>query len=215
MEVESCLPPPKIRLDNQLRAYSLRLLKLGKNHIVNKELTLISHERLNNPRLKPTQLEVIKKALITLDPLNNLEKIKPFYFPPWKSNNLKVIISNKDKEEATKEHQDLIHNTSSILAYSDASYSLNKGGIGVGLAILKGNSLIYSKNWNLGPKQLVYNGKLIGIVKAIDYISLNTKPGASYKIFSDNKAALQRLKSLNDNPGQQNLRKILKRVDRI
>ena len=43
--------------------------------------------------------------------------------------------------------------------------------------------LIYSRSWNLGPKQLVYNGELEGLVKATEVLSTIANSGASIKVF--------------------------------
>ena len=214
LEVEACLAPPSVRLNTTTRNYALRTLKLGPNHPTNKELQQISNESLNNPRLKPTQLETIKGSLLKLDPLNNLEDIQPFYHPPWASNPLIITISNKNKEYTTKDHLELLEtiqilDPETLLAYSDASFIPDKEGLGVGLAIYKNQKLIYSKSWNIGPKQLVYNGELEGLVKATEVLSTLAYQGANMKVFSDNKAGLFRLKSLNDNPGQLALLQIL------
>ena len=85
----------------------------------------------------------------------------------------------------------------------------DKDGLGVGLAIYKNQELIYSKSWNLGPKQLVYNGELEGLVKATEVLSTIAYLGASIKVFSDNKAGLFRLRNLNDNLGQLALLQVL------
>ena len=79
----------------------------------------------------------------------------------------------------------------------------------MGLAIYKNQELIYSRSWNLGPKQLVYNGELEGLVKATEVLSTIAYSGASIKVFSDNKAGLFRLRNLNDNPGQLALLQVL------
>ena len=214
LEVEACLAPPLVRLNTTTRNYALRTLKLGPNHPTNKELEQISNESLNNPRLKPTQLENIKGSLLKLDPLDNIEEIQPFYHPPWTGNPLTITISNKDKEAATKDHLQLLEtlqilDPETILAYSDASFMPDKDGLGVGLAIYKNQELIYSRSWNLGPKQLVYNGELEGLVKATEALSTIAYSGASIKVFSDNKAGLFRLRNLNDNPGQLALLQVL------
>ncbi|RAL60377.1 hypothetical protein DID88_000153 [Monilinia fructigena] len=55
---------------------------------------------------------------------------------------------------------------------------------------------------NIGPNQLVYNGELCGVTKAIEYASSIACSGQKFKIYSDNQAGLYRLKTPSDHPGQ-------------
>ena len=45
MEVEAGLLPPRVRLDLSNRKYALRLLKLAKSYLVNKELAKLKRVR--------------------------------------------------------------------------------------------------------------------------------------------------------------------------
>lgn len=69
---------------------------------------------------------------------------------------------------------------------------------------------IYSQTGNLGVSELVYNSELEAITRAIEYASSIAKEGESFNIFSDNQAAILRLKTPLDNLGQnQQIRAIL------
>jgi hypothetical protein len=60
----------------------------------------------------------------------------------------------------------------------------------------------YSHGSQQRPSQLVYNGELEGVTRAIEYTSKTAKQNESIRIFSDNQAGLRRLKTPSDNPGQ-------------
>jgi hypothetical protein len=62
--------------------------------------------------------------------------------------------------------------------------------------------ILAEKLSNLGQEQLVYNGELEGIILAIEYISQIAEKDKHYRVYSDNQAGLQRLKTPSDNPGQ-------------
>jgi hypothetical protein len=65
MEVESILVPPKIRLNSNIRQYALRLIKLSKNHPINKELenNRRIHQDLNRPLKSILQLSRIYDSI--------------------------------------------------------------------------------------------------------------------------------------------------------
>lgn len=63
-------------------------------------------------------------------------------------------------------------------------------------------NITYQEMYNLGKRDLVYNGELMGVTKAIEHASSIAEPGHHFKIYSDNQAGLLRLKTPSDNPGQ-------------
>ena len=65
-----------------------------------------------------------------------------------------------------------------------------------------GNKLKYQKSANIGSSQLVYNGELEGITLAAEYASKIARPNQEIAIYADNQAALLRLKTPSDRPGQ-------------
>lgn len=80
-------------------------------------------------------------------------------------------------------------------------------GIGVGVVVYEigGNQdprVSLQQTSNLGDQQLVYNGELEGTTQAIEYLSEISKSGQIYTVYSDNQAALYRLRTPSDNPGQ-------------
>ena len=64
-----------------------------------------------------------------------------------------------------------------------------------------GSSL--SLRQNIGKNQLVYNGELEGIVLAMEKARTIATPGQPIRIFADNQAAIYRLQTPSDRPGQQ------------
>src|ERR1700727_350455 len=78
-------------------------------------------------------------------------------------------------------------------------------GIGVGLItkdFANDGQTTYTNMTNLGTEQLVYNGELEGVTKAIEYASESARPGQIIQVYSDNQAGLLRLKTPSDNPGK-------------
>ena len=55
---------------------------------------------------------------------------------------------------------------------------------------------------NLGPNQLVYNGELEGIAIGLELATTLATPGQEVRAFADNQAALYRLATPSDRPGQ-------------
>ncbi|KAF1984488.1 hypothetical protein K402DRAFT_434830, partial [Aulographum hederae CBS 113979] len=93
-----------------------------------------------------------------------------------------------------------------LALYSDAS-SVPKGtGIGVGLVgfDLAGATpvKIYAEMSNIGKGQIVYNGEIEGIARALEYGAQVAKPGQQIIAFSDNQAGLLRMKTQSTDPGQ-------------
>jgi hypothetical protein len=79
-------------------------------------------------------------------------------------------------------------------------------GIGVGVVVYDyldwDKTKVYQENLNIGPSQLVYNGELEGVTRAIEHTSKTAKQNESIRIFSDNQVGLRRLKTPSDNLGQ-------------
>lgn len=198
MEAEAGLLPPRVRLDTSIRQYTTRALKLAPNHPVNLELA-----KVLRPSLKPTQLERIKYSIANLADLESLEAIEYFKYPPWSESPIKVEISELPKEEATIQHlASLARASLATTIYSDASYTPEGIGVGVGLVATTNGKNIYKGITSLGSSQLVYNGELEGVAQAFEYASLIALPGQQIKVYSDNQAGLLRLKALSDDPGQ-------------
>ena len=79
MEVEAALPPPKVRLNTNLRQYAFRMLKLSPKHPVNSEITkyqeLQEDEELAARYAKPIQIERIYTSIEGLVETSTLEPI--------------------------------------------------------------------------------------------------------------------------------------------
>ena len=87
MEVEAALPPPKVRLNTNLRQYAFRMLKLSPKHPVNSEITkyreLQEDEELAARYAKPIQIERIYTSIEGLVDTSTLEPIQHFKYAPW------------------------------------------------------------------------------------------------------------------------------------
>jgi ribonuclease HI len=216
MEVEAALLPPKVRLNTTIRKYAYRALLLPKNHPVYQALypspTDSMDDLFSSPRkpktLAKSQIERIQCSIEGLAGIESLEPIQHYRFSPWQRDTpYQVEITSLNKDEAAKAHLEQLQLSSSSFAlYSDGSYTPNSEnkGVGTGLAILGENgSLVSYQKKNLGPSQLVYNAELEGITLAIEEASSLARPGDNFEVFSDNQAALLRLKTPSDAPGQQ------------
>ncbi|KHJ32784.1 hypothetical protein EV44_g3492 [Erysiphe necator] len=110
------------------------------------------------------------------------------------------------KEIVAAHHQEEFYNTNwetTTFIYTDASYMEDSKGVGVSVVATDQRGTIMEKlAINTGDGNLVYNGELEGITQGIEYGSLQARPGHSFRIFSDNQAALHRLAKLSDLPGQ-------------
>jgi ribonuclease HI len=214
MEVEAALPPPEIRLNSNVCQYAFRALKLASTHPIQQELGHIPDANNRTTRssrvytkLPLTQLERIHNSIQGLVDLDCLEAIQHFKYAPWnRVTPYSVEISSLAKDKAASLHNSNLAQESNVYTiYTDASAIPNDSstGIGVGLVVYSNTTeQVFQSRTNLGPDQLVYNGELEGITQAAEYASHIAQPGQEFRIYSDNQAALHRLKTPSDNPGQ-------------
>jgi hypothetical protein len=111
--------------------------------------------------------------------------------------------------------QSRIEDNNFIAVYSDASKVPDGEGIGINLVAYNTAQEIHSEKTNIGESQLVYNGELEGIAKAFEYAATAARKDQEIHIYADNQAAIYRLQSLSDNPGQQWLLRCIKAAKRI
>lgn len=225
-ELEAALPPPHIRLNHASRRYIHRALQLSSKHPIRHEVGRAITEADEIVEL----VEALPKADTTISSLVNsiyplfdfesLERIRPFYFPPWEREvPFSVEISKLPKEDEAKAHLQYLQsicNSRNTSIYTDGSQTLEGRGVGFGFAVYTHIRdhipliPIHSKRGNIGDSELVYNGELEAVTQAIEYASSIAKEGESYTVYTDNQAALLRLKTPSDNPGQsQQIRAIL------
>ena len=124
-----------------------------------------------------------------------------------------MAISGQSKEEEKLIHNQILDNygKNHFIYYSDASCSPESLGIGISLAgydqikqtILKEYYTI-SKD-----KNTIYDGELEAIVRAIEHANRQTWKKEYVIIFSDSKAALQRLENLDIKAGQWQVRRAI------
>jgi len=221
MEIEAALPPPSIRLNTTSRKYAFRALRLPTEHPISKALGLKNtdfpgQDDLSSPaRFKEpqtTQLNRIKNSISELGDFSLLEPLRHFYFPPWnKTPPFTVNISELPKEEAALAHASSLKSLGKddVLIYSDALVLPEETtGVGIGLVVLEYNTTsksfekTHQQSANIGPSQLVYNGELKGVTRAMEHTSLQAKPGRYFHIYSDNKAGIFRLQTPSDKPDQ-------------
>jgi ribonuclease HI len=216
MEVEAALPPPEIRLNSNIRKYAFRVLKLSPSHPVNVEIqgiqSFIDNFETRIRTTKPTQIQRIHASIQGLVDIDSLEQIQHFYYAPWEHTTPYQVKINKasksDAATAHNQHLNTIKGSNIISIYTDASALPDQIGVGVGIAAFDNSALYipetptYTKHWNIGPQQLVYNGELDGVTTAIEYASSIAAFGDHFDIYSDNQAGLYRLKTPSDYPGQ-------------
>jgi ribonuclease HI len=153
-----------------------------------------------------TSQERIRHSIQELVDLDSLEHIQHFKYPPWKRiTPYSVTISSLPKDQAAIAHNNLGPGEDIFSIYTDASAIAHESSTGIGVGFLvcrNGTTQILDKMFNIGPSQLVYNGELQGIIKAVEYASFMARKGQEFRIFSDNQAGLHRLNTPSDNPGQ-------------
>jgi len=242
MELEAALLAPIVRLNHSRRRYALRILKLSKTHPVREEFEKIRQRDLDSdsdlylesdsepgsePRepLQASQIERIYRSIASLVELDSLETIRSFHFPPWEREApYTVTISKKPKEEESKLHIQYLRSICSKnvrTIYTDGSQTLEGKGIGIGLAVFDHRVPyipevpVYSESRNIGPNSIVYNGELGGITRALEYATTMAEQGVKFKVCSDNQAGLLRLRTLSDNPGQDNQIRAIKATKAI
>jgi ribonuclease HI len=217
--IESGLTTPTIRLNTATRKYAIRAAQLPSTHPIPKAIARLRSTNLHTQK-KPGQHRQLA-TIINAIPTHNkdIEKIIPYRFKPWDTLSYTVSVSKKPKEEEAIAHAVYVQSRSKdnfVTIYSDAS-RIEKGiGIGVGLVVYNAaQQEIYSKKTNIGPHQLVYNGELEGIAQAFEHAATTAEKDQEINIFADNQAAIYRLKSLSDEPGQYWLLRCLKAAKRI
>jgi len=156
-----------------------------------------------------SQLSRIQDSILDLYNPETLEPLQSYLFPPWdRTTPFSVNISSLSKEdEAIAYSIALLEATNTIInIYTDASSIENRKGIGVGFTVLDHSQtpakFTFEASSNIGPDQLVYNGELEGVTRAIEYASEIAIRGTQFKIYSDNQAGLFRLRTPSDKPGQ-------------
>ncbi|WP_432712296.1 reverse transcriptase domain-containing protein [Pedobacter sp.] len=206
-EIEAAIPPPRVRLSSALRRYAFRALNLlGKEHPV--QIAAKEAIQTSSPQQYRQLSRVVHSIKATIQ--EPQEQIKHFHFMPWKTQvPFTVSIDKQSKEEAAISHNlelnNLLGTENLLVIYGDAS-SIPKGeGVGVGLVAYDYSSLgeeIYTFQSNLGKNQIVYNGELEGITLGFEFAAKNTTKYKEVLVFADNQAAIQRIQTPSDNPGQ-------------
>jgi ribonuclease HI len=217
---EASLLSPAVRLNATLRKYAARAAQLAKTHPIARAIArLQATDPQQTKKLK--QLRQLLQITSSIPSTHNreIEKIVPYRFRPWDSLNYKVTVSRKTKEEEAIAHTAYIQSKigdNFIAIYSDASKIEEGKGIGVGvIAYNSAQEELYAEKSNIGDLQLVYNGELEGIAKAFEYAARNARRDQEIHVYADNQAAIYRLSSLADSPGQQWLLRCLKAAKTI
>src|SRR6266536_1003168 len=119
-----------------------------------------------------------------------------------------IEISENSKEESAEKYQKMIsefqknQHDDRIIIYTDRS-KLETNQIGAGLVYTTNFSCYQWKAWHLGLKYEVFNTELFTIKKVIDFTYEKTDIWTrEIWIFSDNQAALKRLKNREVRAGQ-------------
>ena len=192
-ETEAALHPPRVRLNNALRQYAFRARKLAPSHPLNIAITSNQGK----------QLERITTSISTALS-DDREKIRHYASMPWSATTpYKTNISKKSKELEAEHHKELLEDNYLLSIYSDASATKRGKGVGVGVAFYKGASFIAQKKVNIGYNQLVYNGELEGITLGLEKAVDLADDYLEVRVYADNQAAIFRLKTASNSPGQE------------
>ena len=135
---------------------------------------------------------------------------------PWSTKTpYKINISKKLKEVEAKLYKKLLEDKYLLSIYSDASATSNGKGIGVGVAFYLGASLVAQEKANIGYNQLVYNGELEGITLGLEKAVDLADDYLEVRVYADNQAAILRLKTASDHPGQEWQRRCIKAAKKL
>jgi ribonuclease HI len=121
------------------------------------------------------------------------------------------VISKSEKPVAVTEHHQLLKIllpalgtteedpfNSTIVAYTDGSQGLDPDDTltnGTGLCLVGPQGVLQARCWNLGTEIEVADAEVIGIIKALEAVTLLHEKPRSLYIFSDSQAAILRLES--------------------
>ena len=223
LEVEAALPPPAVRLNASLCKYAFRTQTLlARNHPIKQAMARAvdtsqisnsseedSDDTSHHTRSTPCRQLFMIASSITSTNARYQEKINPFQFRPWQMDTpYEVDIAQVSKEEAASAHNDYMQTrlgTSLLAIYGDASSVPNGTGVGVGIVAYNYTGLgeeVYQETLNIGKGQIVYNGELEGITRGFEYATTVASSYQEIRIFADNQAAIHRIKTPSDNPGQ-------------
>jgi len=223
MEVEAALPPPHIRLNSALRRYAFRVsMLLARNHPVRQAADRAlatrreeeSSDQDSDDDTQPAKSTPHRQLLTIVDSIaatltRHHERVVCFRFYPWEmATPYRIEISSKGKEEAATAHNTHMQAKmgSSLLAiYGDASSI--PGGTGIGVGIIAHDyrnqgQEVYQETVNIGKGQIVYNGELEAIARGFEYAATVASEYEDIHIHADNQAAIHRIKTPSDRPGQ-------------
>ncbi|KAF1941204.1 hypothetical protein EJ02DRAFT_492898, partial [Clathrospora elynae] len=207
-EVEAALPPPAIRLNTAICQYAFWARKLLDNHLVKKTIQQLEPTFYTDRGVvaRNNQMDLITGYLVSLSCLYK-EQLIPHSFCPWqKQTPYRTVLSKLSKDEDAQAHTTYMHTRlgDSLLAiYSDAS-SIEEGrGIGVSLpAFDYAISSVRVDTLNIGMGQIIYNWELEGITQGFQYAATVATPSQEIQVHADNQAAIYRLQTPSDKPGQ-------------
>ncbi|KAF4627959.1 hypothetical protein G7Y89_g10191 [Cudoniella acicularis] len=204
MELESALPPPDIRLNNSIRRYAFRALKLPPTHPIS--------------RLRDDIIDIIKAPPDIIEaPLDILEKDElsiPYYHQLVDSTNHEPDITraakrlNTTRDQNQKKPNRFYRNgrTNPFPRRASATTRDHRG---------SDDRRPSDQSARRKQGQLVYNRELEGVTQAIEYASIAAQPNESIQIYLDNQARLLRLKNPSDNPGQDCQIRAIKAAQKI
>lgn len=210
MEIEACLCPPEIRLNHSRRKYAIRSLTLATNHPLNLMMKHNSEESIYEEGIntRENQVKRIRESLIYNPDFVDIEPIKSNFCMPWSARvPYSIDLGNGGKEEEKILHIETLRkakDSQQINYYTDTSVSLDSKGIGVSLlAYDQKNQSIKSEYCTLSKEtNTIYDGELEAIVRAIEHPQKHTWHKKRVTIFSDSKAALERMKDTGSKSGQ-------------
>ncbi|KAH7556198.1 hypothetical protein BM1_06724 [Bipolaris maydis] len=134
---------------------------------------------------------------------------------PWSSTMpYKTNISKKSKEIEAKHQQGASRRRISPLDLLRRLSYKGRQGIGVGVASTKELVLIAYEKVNIGYNQLVYNGELKGITLGLEKAFDLADDYLEVRVYADKQAAIFRLKTASDYPGQETPGRYRKRESR-
>src|SRR5271170_8277341 len=240
MEIEAAILPAKLRLDKICQNYALRAIQLNQEHPIKRrspesfpnsgsqEIELdwdkyLDWNQIDQSKRYPTQLYRVLNSIATAIPSLNIEETGFLKQAPWLVNPIDYSVNEstkiKDKEELAKQYSESLKDTdlqACLIGYTDGS-KLDNQESGAGLYLIDKTTFPEVQeeySWHLGPSIEVYDAELFAILQAIkrglSIIKEKNVKNSKFYIFSDSKAAIDRLKKHQDiGPGYNIVRQCI------
>ena len=244
MEIAAAILPTGLRLDKICQNYALRAIQLNQEHPIKRRCPesfpnsgsdnidldwdrYLDWNQIDQSKRYPTQLYRVLNSVATAIPSLNIEETGFLKQAPWLVNPIDYSGNDntKDKDELVKQYSEFLKDTdleACLIGYTDGS-KLDNQESGAGLNLIDKTTVLEEReeySWHLGPSMEVYDAELFAISQAIKRgLSIIKKKNirkSKFYIFSDSKAAIDRLKKHQDiGPGYNIVRQCIQTANQL